>query len=248
VSALVHDRSQLPDWLLPIADVLGDDVPPTLSRWTPPPDSSPRRAAILILFGLGSDGPEVLLLERAHEMRSHAGQVAFPGGAQDPGDPDEAAAALREAEEETGLDPDGVEILGVLPELWLPPSNFAVTPVLGWWRAPSPVHAVDPAETASVHTVSIVELVDPSNRVTVRHPSGFSGPGFLVRGLVVWGFTAQLLTSLFDLVQWSIPWDESKVVDLPEPLVESSLRDLRRAGFDRAEWQRAQFEQGEFEQ
>ena len=69
-------------------------------------------------------------------MRSHPGQVSFPGGSIDPGETPREAA-LREAEEETGLDPAGVEVFGELPELWLPPSNFAVTPVLGWWREPS---------------------------------------------------------------------------------------------------------------
>jgi 8-oxo-dGTP pyrophosphatase MutT (NUDIX family) len=239
------DRRELPDWLLPIADLLGQSAPPALSRWTPPADSSPRRAAVLMLLGLGANGPEVLLLERAHDMRSHAGQVAFPGGAQDGSDHDEAAAALREAQEETGLDPAGVEILGALPEVWLPPTNFAVTPVLAWWREPSQVRAVDPGETASVHTVAVSELVDPANRVTVKHPSGFFGPGFVVRDLVVWGFTAQLLTSLFDLVHWAVPWDESRVIELPDRIVESSLRDLERAGLDFEDLRRARDQHAE---
>jgi 8-oxo-dGTP pyrophosphatase MutT (NUDIX family) len=222
----------LPDWIVPLADLLAGEPSALLSRWTPPPDASPRLAAVLMLFGHGAAGPEVLLLERAHDMRSHAGQVAFPGGAQDPDDHDEVSAALREAEEETGLDPGGVVVLGVLGQLWLPPSNFAVSPVVAWWRERSEVSAVDPAETASVHTVPVSELVDPANRVTVRHPSGFYGPGFLVRGLVVWGFTAGLLAALFERVGWSLPWDDERVIDLPAPLVASSLRDLERAEFE----------------
>ena len=89
-----------------------------------------------MLFGERSQrGPDLLLTERAHDMRSHPGQVSFPGGSIDAGETP-VQAALREAEEETGLDPAGVEVFGELPELWLPPSNFAVTPVLGWWRHP----------------------------------------------------------------------------------------------------------------
>ncbi|MEZ5096320.1 MAG: NUDIX domain-containing protein [Nocardioides sp.] len=78
----------------------------------------------------------LLLTERAHHMRSHPGQVSFPGGSLDPGETPRAAA-LREAEEETGLDPTGIEVFAELPELYLPPSNFAVTPVLGWWARPT---------------------------------------------------------------------------------------------------------------
>ena len=93
---------------------------------------------MLILFGESDGQPDVLLIERAHDMRSHAGQPAFPGGGVDDTDDGPIGAALREASEETGLDPDGVEVAGpVLPDLWVPPSGFVVTPVLAWWRQPS---------------------------------------------------------------------------------------------------------------
>ncbi len=217
----VNSELSLPDWLRPVAEVCESVEAAQLSRFLPPPDSRPRPAAVLVLFGDGDGaaGRHVLLLERAHDMRSHAGQVAFPGGAQDPDDADEVAAALREAHEETGLDPDGVAVIGVLPSLWLPPSNFAVTPVIGWWHTPSGVSAVDAAETASVHAVHLEELLNPVNRATVRHPSGFLGPAFLVRDMVIWGFTANLLTRLFALVSWEISWDASRVVDLPSGLI-----------------------------
>jgi 8-oxo-dGTP pyrophosphatase MutT (NUDIX family) len=224
------EGDDLPDWLLPVASLAESEPHSDVFRLLRPPlDAAPRAAAVLVLLGEGAAGPEVLLIERSHDMRSHAGQIAFPGGAQDPDDADEIAAALREANEETGLDSSGVQVIGTLPLLWLAHTNFAVTPVLAWWRTPSPVHAVDAAETASVHTVPISELADPANRASVTSPGGLVTPAFLVRGLVVWGFTALILSTLLELAGWSLPWDDSRMVDLPTPLVASSLRDHERA-------------------
>lgn len=202
--------TDLPHWLQPLSEATASLDGTALSRFVPPDDSG-RKGAVLILFG---DGPDVLLIQRAADMRSHAGQPAFPGGAVDPGDDGAVGAALREAQEETGLDPRGVEIIHALPELWLPPSNFAVTPVLAYWRTPSPVAAVDPAEVESVHRVLIDELTDPANRVRVRHPSGYIGSGFTVRGMLVWGFTAGLLESIITLAGWERPWDTGRIVEI----------------------------------
>ena len=104
---------------------------------------------------------------------------------------------------------------GTLPALFLPVSDFVVTPVLGWWREPSPVGVVDPAEVASVHRVPLAELLDPANRFRVRHPSGYVGPAFGVAGLLVWGFTAGLLDRMLRLAGWERAWDRDRVQDLP---------------------------------
>jgi 8-oxo-dGTP pyrophosphatase MutT (NUDIX family) len=217
-AAEAGDPGALPDWLAPVAEAAGSVRPEQLSRYLPP-ERGGRQSAVLILFGAGELGPEVLLLERAGSLRSHAGQPSFPGGALDPedGDPDGAGplnAALREAREETGLDPDGVRVFGILPKLYIPVSGFVVTPVLGWWREPSPVKAVDPAETARVFTVPVAELADPRRRGTVVHPSGFRGPAFAVRDVLVWGFTAGLLDRILHLAGWEVPWDRGKEIPL----------------------------------
>ncbi|MEU2179553.1 NUDIX hydrolase [Streptomyces thermolilacinus] len=208
----------LPPWLEPVAKAAHTIEPEQLSRFLPPPEGG-RQAAVLILFGEGERGPELLLMERAGTLRSHAGQPSFPGGALDPEDGDPATlgplrAALREAEEETGLDPSGVQVFSVLPRLYIPVSGFVVTPVLGWWREPSPVGAVDPAETARVFTAPVADLTDPANRATAVHPSGYKGPAFLVESALVWGFTAGLIDRLLHFAGWEEPWDRGRQVPL----------------------------------
>ena len=180
------------------------------------PSSGGRASAVLVL--LGEDpvaGPDVLVLQRAATLRNHAGQPAFPGGAADPGDADAAATALREANEEVDLDPETVTVLAELPKLWIPVSDFVVTPVLGWWHRPHPVHPREPAEVAHVARLPVAELVDPANRMRVRHPSGWIGPAFSARGMLVWGFTAGVLAALLEMGGWARPWPTDRVVELP---------------------------------
>ncbi|TCB99267.1 CoA pyrophosphatase [Micromonospora zingiberis] len=180
------------------------------------PERGGRESAVLVLLGEDTrTGPDVLVLQRAATLRNHAGQPAFPGGAADPEDADAAATALREANEEVGLDVGSVTLLAELPRLWIPVSDFVVTPVLAWWHAPHPVHPREPAEVAHVARLPIAELVDPDNRVRVRHPSGWIGPAFSVRGMLVWGFTAGVLSALLDMGGWSRPWPHQRMIELP---------------------------------
>lgn len=204
--------AQLPPWLQEVAAVVVNLRAEDLTRFVPPHDEG-RHSAVLVLF---SDDRDLLLIQRASTMRSHAGQPAFPGGAVDDDDDDAAGAALREAQEETGLDPAGVVVFGALPDLWVPVTDYVVTPVLGWWRTPSPVRAQDPAEVASVHRVPLADLADPAHRCRVLHPSGYIGNGFEVEGMIVWGFTGGIISGLLDRLGWSQPWDETRLVPLPE--------------------------------
>jgi 8-oxo-dGTP pyrophosphatase MutT (NUDIX family) len=210
------------DWLERIADVPGRARAEDLSRFVPPDDGG-RPSAVLMLFSTGEDeaghGPDVLLTERAATMRSHPGQVSFPGGALEVDDDGPVGAALREAAEETGLEPAGVEVLGQLPSLFLPPSGFVVTPVLARWRTPSAVTVVDEAEVARVVRAPLDELLEPDNRFVSRHPSGYLGPAFRVQGLYVWGFTAGLLSRLLALAGLERPWDSSRHEDLPAEIL-----------------------------
>ena len=97
-----------------------------------------------------------------------------------------------------------------MADLFLPPSGFVVTPVLAWWTRPSPVGPVDPREVARVVRAPLEELVDPANRFSVQHPSGYTGPGFAVGGLFVWGFTAGLLASVLAEAGLERPWDPTR--------------------------------------
>ena len=206
-----------PPWFTPLLRMAGSARAEDISRFVPPPAGSHRLSAVLLLFGEGPDGPDVLLTERAAGLRAHPGQVAFPGGRVEPTDAGPGAAALREAQEETGLDPAGVEVLATLPDLYLPVSDYAVTPVLAWWRVPSPVDAVDQVEVARAVRVPVAELLDPAHRFLVAHPSGYVGPGFAARGLFVWGFTAGVLDRVLALAGWERPWDRTRFEPLPEP-------------------------------
>ncbi|CAM5378135.1 MULTISPECIES: NUDIX hydrolase [Streptomyces] len=214
----VSDKG-LPEWLRPVAHVVDTVRPRQLSSYLPPESGAGRQSAVLVLFGEGARGPELLLIERAAKLRSHAGQPSFPGGSLDPEDGDPLAegplrAALREAEEETGLDPLGVQPFGVLPKLYIPVSGFVVTPVVAWWREPTPVRVVDPGETARVFTVPVADLTDPANRATAVHPLGHAGPAFLVESALVWGFTAGVIDRILHYAGWEQPWDRTKQVTL----------------------------------
>ncbi len=220
----------IPDWLEPVRAGAEAISANDLTRFTPPPGGDARPGAVLMLFGEGDRGGELLLTERAHDMRSHPGQVSFPGGSVDPGET-VVQAALREAEEEIGLDPAEVEVFGRLPELWLPPSNFAVTPILGWWRDPGEVSIVSRAEVHAIHHVPIDELLDPEHRVMVKVPRiDYRSPGFLIgpdKDVILWGFTGGIIARLFDYLGWTRPWDETQVRDLPDYMLQADPRRSR---------------------
>jgi 8-oxo-dGTP pyrophosphatase MutT (NUDIX family) len=189
-----------------------------------------RHAAVLMLFGALDPVPaasskplapaelDVLLIERAGTLNDHPGQVAFPGGGVDCSDISAEAAAVREAVEETGLDPTGVQVLGHLPDVSLPVSNFRVTPVLAWWASPSPVKVVDYGESAQVFRVPVRDLLDPENRflaTVTRGGTTFKSAAFAVNGVIVWGFTGNLLSRLFDQLGWAVPWDQNRMAPAP---------------------------------
>ncbi|GGD13081.1 NUDIX hydrolase [Nocardioides daphniae] len=225
MSEVVQDPDRFPEWLRPVVEGAGTITVDDLTRFAPPPGVDARRGAVLMLFAESENGePEVLLTERAHHMRTQPGQVSFPGGGIDEGET-VVEAALREAYEEIGLVSAEIDVFGQLPDLWLPPANYVVTPVLGYWRDRGIVHVASPDEVHAIHHESIAELLDPEHRFNVRHPSGWVGPGFSVgaeKEVILWGFTAGIIARLFDHVGWTTQWDKSRVRDLPPLMLQGN--------------------------
>jgi 8-oxo-dGTP pyrophosphatase MutT (NUDIX family) len=188
-----------------------------------PPPSGGRRSAVLILFGDGPPGPDVLLVQRSPWLRRHAGQPAFPGGAIDDADGGPVRAALREAAEEALVDPASVEVLTVLPELFITRSGFSVTPVLAWWREPGPVSPGDLAEVTAVRRVPVADLASPRNRLMIRYPTGQTGPAFRTADMLIWGFTGFVVDRLLALGGWEEPWDTGNVEGLPPEALAAAI-------------------------
>lgn len=209
------DPTSVPAWLAPLARGTAGLTAADLG-WIPTPVGTGRPAAVLVLLARdGSDGdPDVLLQLRSRSVAAHAGQVSFPGGAVEDTDEGPVAAALREAAEEVGVRAGDVRPFAVLPPLYLPPSDFVVTPVLGYWERPGPVAPVDLGETVAVSRVPLTVLADPANRLVVRGPSGLAHPAFRLPGMLVWGFTGGLLDMLLAIGGWEQPWQPAPEYDV----------------------------------
>jgi 8-oxo-dGTP pyrophosphatase MutT (NUDIX family) len=232
------DPAAAPAWLKPLVDNV-KHVPSAYRRRVPADvlaaitaanatatrAGAKRDAAVLVLFSGPRDSPsgglpddaDLLLTVRASTLRNHAGQAAFPGGASDPGDGGPVFTALREANEETGIDTSRLQPLATLEKMFIPPSGFHVVPVLAHSPDPGPVAVVDPAETAIVARVPLRAFINPANRLMVyrmQNTSRFAGPAFLLNQMLVWGFTGQVISAILDVAGWAEPWNTEDVREL----------------------------------
>ena len=231
-----------PAWLKPLVDNVGC-VPAAYRRRLPADvlamvtaanakaalTGAGRDAAVLVLFSGPENGPDgvvpgdadLLLTVRASTLRHHAGQAAFPGGATDPGDVGPVDTAIREAREETGIDPTRLRPLATLEKTFIAPSGFHVVPVLAYSPDPGPVAVMDEAETAIVARVPLRAFINPENRLMVYRrtfTSRFAGPAFLLNEMLVWGFTGQVISALLDCAGWALPWDSDDLRELDDAM------------------------------
>jgi 8-oxo-dGTP pyrophosphatase MutT (NUDIX family) len=184
------------------------------------PAGGPPHDAAALPGGLPTDA-DLLLTVRASTLRHHAGQAAFPGGAADPGDAGPVHTALREANEETGIDTSRLQPLCTLERMFIPPSGFHVVPVLAYSQDPGPVAVVDESETAIVARVPVRAFINPENRIMVYRKENtrrFAGPAFLLNQMLVWGFTGQVISAMLDVAGWAKPWNTDDVRELDEAM------------------------------
>lgn len=173
----------------------------------PPPDGTAREAAVLVPVLLDPEGAELVYTVRKGHLNDHAGQISFPGGSLEPGDDSLLDTALREAEEEIDLGRELVEVIGELEEMYIPPSNFRVSPYVGLLPHKAEF-SIDPREVEEVFTASLEELLLPDTFQKVlweREGREYEVPVFAVEGYQVWGATAAMTAALLSRLGWLPP-------------------------------------------
>lgn len=170
--------------------------------WMPPVpfEQPPVPAAVLIALIEREGGTNVLYTERSKDLRSHSGQISFPGGKIDAKDRDAADAALREAEEEIGLDRADAKILGYLPA-YLTGTNYLITPVVARVKPRRPFVA-NPREVRDIFEVPLNQLMEPQNfgsYLVERAGKSHTTWRILHKDKLIWGITGNLTRCFHDI-------------------------------------------------
>ena len=181
----------------------------------PPSEEEPRRAAVLVPIIMESGGPRLVYTVRRGHLNDHAGQISFPGGSIEPDDESLLDTALREAREEIDLSSGLVEIVGVLEKMYIPPSNFLVSPYVGL-LPPGADMVISPDEVEEIFTVSLSHLMSPGTFRRIvwnREGRDYEIPVFAVEGSSdgssesatrreIWGATAAMTAALLVRLGW----------------------------------------------
>ena len=166
-----------------------------------PPSTALRPAAVLVPLVDRVQGMSVLLTQRTAHLSAHAGQISFPGGRIEEHDTDEVAAALRETEEEVGLMPDRISVVGRLDN-YVTGTGFEIAPIVGIVAPPFAL-AIDPFEVAEAFEVPLGFILDRRNHRRVERESAGQRRAFFVlpyEGRNIWGATAGILVNLAEVL------------------------------------------------
>jgi 8-oxo-dGTP pyrophosphatase MutT (NUDIX family) len=163
----------------------------------------PRLSSVLFLIYPSEAEWHTVLIERPVYEGTHSGQLAFPGGRKEDSDPDLIYTALRESEEEVGLNPNAVEIIGELTEIYIPPSNFLVLPIVGF-TPEKPSLIPDPREVENILHTPLNLFFDPSLKkeksIHIPHyKTSIMAPYYDIFGKTLWGATAMMISEFVEL-------------------------------------------------
>lgn len=160
-------------------------------------------AAVLILLYPEKGSVYTILMQRPEYDGIHSGQISFPGGKKEPSDADNVQTAVREANEETGVDPASISVIGTLTPLFIPVSNMLVTPVVGWTREKPDFH-YHPGEVVFLINVDLKKLLDPliiKIKPFQIHGELIDVKYFDYEGNVIWGATAMIISELLAIIR-----------------------------------------------
>jgi 8-oxo-dGTP pyrophosphatase MutT (NUDIX family) len=165
------------------------------------PENAKQSSVLILLYPYAGTIGLVLMLRPVYKG-VHSGQISLPGGKQEESDENLVSTALRESQEEIGIDPGAIRIIGKLTEMYIPPSNYMVTPVVGYQQN-RPSFTADPKEVAHIIEIRLDDLLDQGNKkmkkmklslgITLRVPS------YCVNGHIIWGATAMILSEFSDI-------------------------------------------------
>ena len=178
-------------------------APKSRGKLIPSDNSEPaKKSAVLILLYPQNGSIFIPFIKRVTDGSPHSGQIAFPGGKFEPGDKDLKSTAIREAEEEIGIDSDKVEVLKELTALYIPVSNYLVSPFVGITDQ-KPEFVKSKNEVDTIFNVNIKELCEAKvvyKKFTVRDTS-ISAPFFILKDFEIWGATAMILSEFIDILK-----------------------------------------------
>lgn len=168
-----------------------------------PQSDHPKKSAVLILLYPFQNGISTVLIERAVYAGVHSGQIAFPGGKAEESDPDLRFTALRETQEEVGIPIEDVEIIGNLTDVYIHPSNYLVTPYIGYLPF-SPEFLINEREVQKVIRMDILNLekvVRSSKKITYSNGLTIQTPFFDLEGYTIWGATAMMMSEFIAIAE-----------------------------------------------